>query len=73
MKKQQSIDAYPARRNARFVQQSRLQVTACEGCSQQLHTTHNYVFYGNVCRPCWLASQAVAGELNVSENVEGCL
>ena len=59
MKKRQTFDDYPVRRNVRFVQCSRLQVTACEGCSRQLHKTHNYVFYGNVCRPCWLAAQAV--------------
>jgi hypothetical protein len=59
MKKQQRYDEYPVRRNVRFVQRSRLQVTACEGCSRQLHKTHNFVLYGNMCRPCWLASQAV--------------
>lgn len=58
MKKQRSIDDYPACRNARFVQHSRLQVTACEGCSRQLHKTHHFVFYGNWCRPCWLTAQA---------------
>ena len=69
MKKQRFSDDYPARRNARFVQRSRLQVTACEGCSRHLHTTHNFVFYGNWCRPCWMALQADGG-VRVTQDAE---
>ena len=72
MQKQQSQrpgQGRPYGRTERFVHQSRLMVTACEGCSRQLHKTHNYVYYGNVCRPCWLAAQAGAtGMDGVSES-----
>ncbi len=67
MKKQQRYDDYPVRRNARFVQHSCLQVTAREECSRQLHTTHIFVFYGDLCRPCWLEAQSVAS------GAHGCL
>jgi hypothetical protein len=71
MKRQvKHVDEYAARRNRRFVQQSRLQQTACEGCSRQLHKTHFFVFYGNVCRPCWLASQAAADASGVAQDAE---
>ncbi|MHB8597485.1 MAG: hypothetical protein ACYDER_11825 [Ktedonobacteraceae bacterium] len=70
MKKQHDAEDYPVRRNARFLQHTRLQVTVCEGCLRPLQKTHHFVLYGNLCRLCWLALQAAAPESSVSENVE---
>ena len=30
----------------------------CVDCGGTLHKTHNYVFYGNRCRPCYQAMLA---------------
>jgi len=33
----------------------------CVDCDTLLHKTHQYVWYGNRCRPCYEAVQVVGG------------
>ena len=34
----------------------------CVECGALLHKTHQYVWYGNRCRPCYQAVQVVSGD-----------